>query len=68
MTTYNANTTHICELYNRDPVQLFRLLYICKWHGINHRSIPRLMKEWVTNKYSDVKIINSLSMMVNKKC
>ena len=24
------------------------------------------MKEWVTKKYSDVKIINSLSMMVNK--
>jgi len=64
--SYGEDSRYIVFAYKRTTQNLLRLLYVCKFYGINHKLIYRNLKKWVFNNYTDIQIINCLKKMVNK--
>lgn len=65
---YTPETHHIRDIYKEEKsrMQLYRLLYICKWHGINHRTIPKHLSRWVSVGYTDSVIVSLLRTLQDK--
>jgi 2-polyprenyl-3-methyl-5-hydroxy-6-metoxy-1,4-benzoquinol methylase len=63
---YDSNSRYIQYAYKRNKRELFRLMYVCKFYGIDYKKVPKCIGLWVEKGFTDGHIIELLKRMINK--
>lgn len=65
-TNYDDNSKYFQFVFNRNKRDLFRLMYVCKFHGIDHKKLPVNLVWWIEKNFTDANIVELLKLKINK--
>lgn len=65
-TTYNKESDYIRLVFDLNKKDLFRLMYMCKFYGIDYKKIPKYLKHCAKEKINDASIITWLVKKTNQ--